>query len=89
MSNYFKLSITDNFNLVELHNIEGKIVFNYKFENSEKMQDFIDNKKSSAFEVAGPLLKINIIECMEKLKTSYFDLVIDPLALWKCISCLS
>lgn len=37
----------------------------------------------------GEDVRKSIIECMEKLKTSYFDLVIDPLALWKCISCLS
>ena len=83
MSNYFKLSITDNFNLVELHNIEEKIVFNYKFENSEKMQDFIDNKKSSAFEVAGPLLEINIIECMEKcyILSSFHHVVYDGISM--------
>lgn len=83
MSDYFKLCITKDMDLIELHNIIYKIVFNYKFENREKMQDFIDNKKSSAFATGGPLIEINIIECMEQyyLLASFHHVVYDGISM--------
>lgn len=36
MSNYFKLSITDNLDLIELNNATDKIVSSYEFEDYKK-----------------------------------------------------
>lgn len=83
MSNYFKLSITDNLDLIELNNATDKIVSSYEFKDYKKMQDFINNKKSSAFTKDGPLLEVNIITCMDQcyLLTSFHHVAYDGISM--------